>query len=345
MPRLQGSGLVGGFMFGELGLRTTETSEEIDIPGLVPPEKVLRFTWMERNDNPVGVSHLRSGYIPWRMKVGLYPAWEAFLVRFAQPGVTVELQGQDLPPVMGGDGKMTNDPVKILQAILTSISNYQGGGGMVLPVGTLNVSEVASEGEAYLRAFEYVDEQITLGYLYANLATQGGKYGTQALGEVHQDTKGLLVSLGKQHLVRVLKEGVAKLLVLINYGKDALWATPNISVGETEQQDFSTTATAISSLKGVDLIFPQQINAIMKMLHLPPLPEEVIQTLTDIWEAQRESDLQAAQVPVGPDGQPLQQPGMGPDGQGGPGGQGDGQDPNAPENQPDGGNGGPGNLW
>lgn len=303
MPRLAGSGLFGSFAFGDLGLRTTgsvdgatnrPTVEDVDIPNLVPPEKVLRFTWQPRNDDPRGTSHLRAAYVPWRLKIGLYPAYEAYLARFAQPSAALELNGADTPPMADIHGNVIKDPALIVLQLLNNLRNYQAGGAMVLPVGKASLLQATSNGQAYLSAFELVDEQITLCYLYANLSTQGGKYGTQALGEVHQDTKGLLVSYGKQVVENTLQQESVKPLVYYNYGEAGLQVLPKVSLGEGEQQDFATTAGALASLKGVELILPHQYNDIFKMLHLPLLPQDVIDLLIEKWEMMVKSEITLA---------------------------------------------------
>jgi hypothetical protein len=290
-----------------------------EVPGLVPVEKVVRFTWRPRNGDPRGTSLFRPAYIPWRFKIGLYPAYEAFLARFAQPSAALELQGQDMPMMLDADGVLTRDPSVVIFAMLSALRNFQAGGAIVAPVGQVKLLETMNQGQSYLQAFGHVNKEIVKSILLQEMTTESGKYGTQALGAVHQDTQGTLVAYAKQELADCIERYIIRPLVFINYGPEGLKVAPHISFGETEQQDFATVAGAAASLNTAKMLVPSQFNDIFDMLHLPTIPQEIIDMMMAAFEQQLQ---QAAQPPappmgVGPDGQPLPpgQPGGGAPGQ------------------------------
>jgi hypothetical protein len=312
IPRMTNVGLYGTFLAADLPTATNvldpttgQKTEEVEIPGLVPPEKVVRFTWQPRNDDPRGTSNLRGAYVPWRLKIGLYPAYEAYLARFAQPSTALELEGAtDLPPMSAADGRLITNPVEKLQAMLTALRSFQSGGAMVLPVGHLNMVQATSNGQAYLLAFELVDEQITKSILLQNLSTEGGKYGTQALGKVHQDTLGLLVAMGKHAFTSCIRERVVKLLVRLNYGEAGMRYLPTLSFGETEQQDLAALMGAYANLMGggtpeTRLLFPVQYNDVFDQLHMKPLDEAFIAKLQALIDKQITAAVQVAEDPMG----------------------------------------------
>lgn len=309
LPRMRGSGIQGAFTLGELGVRTVEDldadgrviKERVHIPEMIPPEKVARYTWNPDNDDPRGQSHLRAAYIPWRLKVGLYPAWEAYLARFAQPSVGLELGGQEMPSMMGVDGKVLTNPVAIASALLLSLRNWQAGGAFVAPVGKLNLVQAEGDGQAYLSAFELVDAQITTSILHANLSTEGGKYGTQALGEVHQDTTDMLYALGKYATAMFVREQLVRPLVYFNYGEQGLMVLPEVTFEEVEQQDQAAIGGMLSSMKGAEFLFPPQYNDAFSMVGLPELDDETIKLLTDLWlkTMEQQAQMQQQQLAMG----------------------------------------------
>ena len=313
LPRLQNVGLFGSFVMGDLGVLTSElytperTDQDLDLPQLVPPDKVWRFTWESRNDDPRGTSHFRAAYVAWRFKIGLWAAYEAYMARFAQPSTALELEGQDPPPMADANGQLLKDPATIVATLLNNLRNFQAGGAMVVPVGKLNMVQSSGAGQVYLSAFELCDQQIVQSILFSNLNTQGGKYGTQALGEVHQDTTDLLYAYARVVFAQNILEELVTPLVLYNYGEEGLEVLPYISFGETEQQDVPTLAQAISSMKGVGMVFAEQYNELFQMLHWPLLSDEVISELVEKERTERAADTTLAQNPLGAPPTPEQQ--------------------------------------
>lgn len=299
IPRLPGSGMWGSYIAGTLGVQSEKQvgdTVQVEIPGLVPPEKVARFTWDSRNGDPRGQSHLRAAYVPWRLKIGLYPAYEAYLVRFAQPSAKLELGGGDLPVIADANGTLLSDPATIMGLLLQNLKNFQSGGAIVVPSGQVDLLQASGEGDPYLKAFELADAQIVMAVLYSNLNTQGGKYGTQALGEVHQDTTGRLVAKGKQVFSDFVREQIIRPLVRYNYGEEGIAVLPHVSFGETEQQDFSSTSGAVAQLKNAGLLFPSQYNDVFEMLHLDLLPQPIIDLLHEQWLKQLAASVAASEA-------------------------------------------------
>ncbi len=288
------------------------------VPGLVPIEKMVRFTWRERNGDPRGTSYLRPAYIPWRFKIGLYPAYEAFLARFAQPSAAIDLQGAPLPPMISSDGTMTADPSMVMTGLLMALRNFQAGGAIVNPVGEVKLLETQNQGQSYLQAFQMVNGEITRALLLQELASNQSKFGTRAQSQVHQDTMGLLIAYTKQKLADCINKYVIRPLVYYNYGNAGLAVAPSISFGEIEQQDVTSMGTMVATMNQAHMLVPSQYNDIMDMIHLPQIPQEIIDMMMAAFKAGLE---QAAnpQPPMGQPGAPGQpgqpgQPQIGPDG-------------------------------
>lgn len=328
IPRLRGAGLLGSFLYGDLGVRTAEdqAAGKANIPDLIPPEKVARFSWMPRNDDPRGISHLRPAYIPWRLKIGLYPAYEAYLARFAQPSVVIELLGREISALTSTNGTPITDPTAIITLLLTHLRNWQAGGALVLPEGNAKMVQAIGDGKAYLSAFELVDEQITVCILHNDLSTGVGKYGTKGLGEVHQDTGNLLYDVGKLATANFVRNQIVRPLVYYNYGEAGLAVLPFVTFGETTAADATNEGGMVAQLKTADLIFPPQYNDIYKMLHLKELDADVVQLLIDVWKKglEQQASMMDQQAAGGLGMMPGQQPGMAGAAPGGP------QKPGAP---------------
>lgn len=305
LPRIYGYGLTGSTWFGEIGTPTIQGpdgSNVVDIPGLIPPDKCICFTWMMEDDDPRGVSHIRAAYIPWRLKIGLFPAYEAYLARFAQPSAALELNGADPFPLVDSSGRAVKDPKAIINNLLNNLKNFQAGGAMVVPSGQVKLLQAGSNGQAYLSAYELVNEEITMAILYANLATAGGKYGTQALGNVHQDTSGLPVQYGKLLFADTIREQIVRSMVLYNYGEDGLAVLPNVGYGATQQQDRAQLMGAYAQMKQAALLFPQQYNDMFTDVGMEVLPEEIINTLVEQWQTETAAAVTMAKNPMGAPG-------------------------------------------
>lgn len=301
IPRPSGTGLMSGMLYGDLGVRTAEDAQgistgKINIPDMISPEKVARFTWFPRNGDPRGTSHLRPAYIPWRLKIGLYPAYEAYMARFAQPSAAIELGGQVMPPMASADGKVLTSPVAIVQRLLANLANFQAGGAMVLPVGTAKLLEAAGEGQVYLSAFQLVDDQITVSILHTTLSTGVGKFGTKGLGEVHEDTGDMVYQVGKLFTAQFVRDQLIRDMVYYNYGEAGLAVLPKTSFGETEQQDVAAIGGMFASLLSAGLLFPPQFNDVFRTLHIKPLEQDEMDLLIEQWRASIEQAVVQGQM-------------------------------------------------
>lgn len=299
IPRRADQGMFTEIIMGDLGTPVEGKPGQVSVPDMIPPEKVWCFTWGQRNGDRRGTSGLRGAYVPWRLKIGLYPAFEAYLARFAQPSVVLELGGQDLPPVVGSDGQLITDRAGIQAAILSALRAYQAGGALLLPVGTSHLMESTKEGEVYLKAFEHVNGEIVMSILLNNLTSQQSKYGTKGLGEVQQDTGGTITAVGKELFAASMLEDVVVPLVRYNYGEEGLKVLPRLSFGETEQQDFNTYTSGVAAMKAAGMVFPHQYNDIFESIHWKPLPEEVVTLLIEQWHAELAGSIAMAQNPMG----------------------------------------------
>jgi hypothetical protein len=294
-------------------LASLQPNDAGEVPGMLPEAKVLRFTWNPRNGDPRGTSNLRAAYVPWRLKIGLYPAYEAYLARFAQPATALELDGAPLPPMTDAAGETTTDPAVVTTLLLTSLRNFAGGGAMVVPVGKVNMLEAAKGGEVYLQAFTLVNTEITKAILHQELATNEAQFGTRAQSEVHQDVMGMQVALGKAVLADMFRYQLLARMVEYNYGPEALEVLPRVTFGETEQQDLSTVASAAVSFVTNQMIVPSQYNEVLEMVHFPQIPQDTVDMMMEAFTAKLEASIVQSQQatmmpPPGMEGMPPASP-------------------------------------
>lgn len=259
-----------GYLPAKPGQYTSPTYVNVDtegnIPGLLDPQKFVLVTNDPQHNDPRGTSAYRQVYDAWWHKRQLLPEYLQFLSTQAIPSAKGILPEGAKPYTLDG---VTVDPMDDLIAGLEGIRN---GGVIGLPFGAdADYLQVQSQGDVFIKAFEFYDKQIAKGITGQILATEEAGYDTLGASQTHQDVLAMPSDRLNSILTDALRNGVLKTVMLLNFGEEkARRFTPSVLSGETEQQDFGGMATALSTLRNAGMLDqPDQIAAAYEKLGLP----------------------------------------------------------------------------
>jgi hypothetical protein len=232
---------------------------------LLPRDKFAVVTFRPVDSDPRGTSIYRAALAPWDAKVGTWGAYLKFLAQFASPSIwATAAQGASTYTDLDTGTEYTQEEI-----LLREILNFQNGTASAFPFGTiLNLIQSSGKGEAFLSAFQLYDQQITKAILHQTLATDEAKFGTRAQASVHQDVLGTIIRQIKQGVEQTIARDIARPWVRYNYGDAALALVPTVTLGDVDQVDFASTASAIASLS-TNYLDPSQYIGTDKMLGLP----------------------------------------------------------------------------
>lgn len=238
---------------------------EPDDERVLDREKFAIATFRPVDNDPRGSSDLRPAYHPWWLKMQTWLEFLKYLAQFASPsivGTTAENAKPEIDP-------MTGTTVGPVAALLAKLLAFQNGSALVLPFGA-NIELLFSrgEGEAFFRAFQLYDQQITKAITTQTLAASEAEFGTRAQASVHQDALGTIVRQAKRAICRTLRRDVLRNLVRYNYGDKLAALTPIVSLGEVTQEDAAKLISAFAQI-GLTLD-PSQYAGVDRRLNLPP---------------------------------------------------------------------------
>jgi len=171
----------------------------------LPREKFAVLTWEPKDGDPRGTSSFRAAYWPWQAKVQVMGAYLSYLAKFASPSVWATVGPESASSTtINADGTL-ND-VSPVQALYGQLLNFQNGSALALANGSaVGAVHVQGNGEAFLKAFDWFDAQMTYGMLSQTLATGEGKHESRAAAAVHQDVLSLLIREGKNAVCRMVR--------------------------------------------------------------------------------------------------------------------------------------------
>lgn len=258
-------------------------------PNFIAREKFAVLTFRPKDNDPRGTSIFRAAYEPWWIKLQIMPEWLKYLARFASGTIIGKTPpGVGLAPKLDASGAPAIDPTtgrpELMSpqvALLNTLMEVKNGSVGVVPALTeVETLEMLAEGgEAFIRAFSLCDQWITMAILHQTLATNEGEHQARAAATVHKQVMDLVVQLIKNTVSRMLKRDILERFVEYNWGIEYVDLTPNISLGDTEQQDFSALAQAIATLYSAKYLSPVHLQYFDTMLGVPPRPPEEIARL------------------------------------------------------------------
>jgi hypothetical protein len=237
------------------------------IPNLLPRKKFVVFTNRGESGDPRGQSDLRPAYNSWWMKMQTLGEYLKYIAQFAGPSLWAtapEGASTYVDPITGA-------VLQPEQVMLTNLLQLRNGSVSCFPYGSeVHALDMKGTGEPFLACIDLCDRQATKSILYQTLATEEGVHQARAASETHQDILGLRVLTIKRNTADIIKRDILKPLVEYNYGLDAAEnLTPDVSLGETEQQDQSDVMKAIATLVTAGFMHTSQFAETDRMIGLP----------------------------------------------------------------------------
>jgi len=248
------------------------------IPNLLPREKFVVLTFRSENDDPRGTTPLRQAYDAWWLAKQARALHLSFLAQAAGPsviGFTPE-GAESLTVDTNGDPLPINSIVSPEMAMATQLATIKSGTALSFPHGSVVQPLILSGGAGSV--FELFDDRqekrITKAILNQLLATEEGKHQTRAASGTHKDILDTIVRQIRRVVEGVITDQVVRLLVLWNFGEDALEDAPVPTLGRTEQHDMVGMSAAIAALESSGYLGESQKPGIDNLLGLPVRDEE-----------------------------------------------------------------------
>lgn len=249
----------------------------------IPRHKFVVFSHGAQDGDPRGNSVLRAAYTPWFIKTQVVPEFFKFLRQFASPSIIGKTPTPEVNAAASGDQTKYNDlgepvytsegdPVIVTaeQVLLDRLLAWVNAYAIAVPGGTeIDFLQSTGNGEAFLSACDWFDRQINAAILGTDGMTMSAKNDSKSSKEVGQDVVGLRVSADRRALGRAMTRDIARLLVRVNFGDDALNLCPVISATAVESQDWAEEVKAVASLTSSGYLHESQFPEIDERLGLP----------------------------------------------------------------------------
>ena len=271
------------------------------IPNILPKYKFAVFSFAPINGDPRGTSVLRAAYKPWLVKQQTIAEYVKYIARFASPSVWANTpEMSQLIPLLDqfgnvllnseGEPMLSNPESNLLKGLL----ELRNGAAMAVPFGTtISALEMSGNGEPFIKALTYYDQQITKAITQQTLATDEGEHQARAASSTHEDILMLLPVLTRKRFRRTVRRDIAEVWVKVNYGEEYLDLVPDIIIGETSDSAFASKAAAISQLAGGPFLDKSQYAAIDLDLGLPTRDSNWIQRQQEEELAQTKAEADA----------------------------------------------------
>lgn len=234
---------------------------------VLPRAKFAVATFRQVDEDPRGSSILRPAYKAWWLKMQTWPEYLKYLTQFASPSL-IGTTAPDSLSVPDPDNPMLD--ISPEQALLTTLQAFANGTAISITNGaTVEPLEVKGDGTAFLHAINLFDLQITKAITTQTLATEQGEHQSRASSQVHQSALYTIVRQAKKSLQRMIRRDILRPLILYNYGPDALHLLPFVTLGSSEETDFTMIAQAIAMLSTSNYLAESQLPQIDRLLGLP----------------------------------------------------------------------------
>jgi hypothetical protein len=257
------------------------------IPNILPREKFAIFTYKARDGDPRGQSIYRPAYDAWWNKTQCKPELLKYLARFGSPSLfgtlpenaeigafhAVDAQGNPIANIPAGDPRLLPPE----QQMLAGLQAIRSGSAAVAPYGaTCTVLNASGSAGAFMNAMEYYDKQIAKAILGQTLATEEGEHQARAAAETHKNILDIVLNHVRQQVALMVKKDILYPLVLYRWGKAiADQYCPEVTVGTTSSEDWSTDLSAIATGFSAGVIKPSQLPYLWEKLGLPPATEPI----------------------------------------------------------------------
>jgi hypothetical protein len=211
--------------------------------------------------------------MPWNAKIQLYPRYNKFLYRFAEPSL-VGTAGENAQPRIPRDADGLEiagaAPISAVQDLAEEMDKFQGGSVLAAPYGTvIQALETHGTGESFLQAFDYFDREIVFAVLWQIRATLEAKHGSKAdsrdgrghPGQCHDPGP---AGPGPLHPAALPPAGPVELR---RRGRRPLH--PEVSLGDLDDDELIRLSNAVAKLCESGYLAESQLPEIDRRLKLP----------------------------------------------------------------------------
>jgi hypothetical protein len=268
----------------------------------IRPDKFVWLSWMPRDNDPRGTSILRAAYTAWNIFTQLYPQYFKALKQFAVPSV-VGITEPNAEKVMV-EGKL----VDATDYMLMQLVRWQNGSAMAVPNGAdVKAIHVPGNGNSFLEAFNFLNQEIVYAMLLQTRATREAQYGSKADSQTGSDILTLLIEYGRSIGSEAIRNSILKFYVAENFGMEiAEEFTPYVGFGSGEKADFIAGCNALAELMKAGLVTPSNQAEMFALFSLPIPDPKVDAELTPKpepspvagQEAEKEDDSEFGKTPA-----------------------------------------------
>lgn len=245
---------------------------------LVPRQKFIFYTWRPVANDPRGTSAIRSAYTAWWLKQQITNEMLSWLEKFSQPSIvgTTPESAQEICEYDAAGNVISR--ITPTNQLLTQLRKFQNSSAIAVPFGTkVNLLTSTGQGQVFLAALQYANQEIARAILKQHLATSEGIHQSRAASTVHQDILSLIIISIKNWQIRTLMRDFVRPLTILNFGPESLKLAPKIDIGDGD--GFPLNPFEVSQLQGVQWFSPSQFSEIDRLLGLPirsESPEEIL---------------------------------------------------------------------
>lgn len=260
---------------GSAGIISTALTNPEDI---VAREKFFVLTNAPKCGDPRGRSILRAAYTCWWLKQQTWPNQLKFLAQFGTPSLKIIMPESGGSPIevtddegyllMDGDQPKTVSPE---EAMLAKGLAFQNSSVSVWPFGTqVDTLQVASDGEAYIKAIDLYDRQMVRSIIYTTRTLMEAQFGSRADSNTAQDVTGRVTQLVRRKVEVGFYRDVLLPLVRYNFGDQvASEFCPVMVLSDLNSEDVIEYGNMIANLSRSNYLRPEQKPGIDAKLKLP----------------------------------------------------------------------------
>lgn len=241
-------GLMGARRAGEtpaIGARALRPDE------IIPREKFFILTFEQEDNDPRGVSQVRSIVEDFCEKTRTELQWKEWRRTSAIPkkvGTTapnqkdVELKNPDGTPVVENGIRKT---VSAQVAMTKALDSFENNSSIGIPNGAdVKQLEVTGTGAQFQRCIQMCNSAIRKLILGDALATGGGDRDARAARESSKDVVDIRKQAYRTLVSAAIQNDIFQLLTVVNFGEDKAHLTPKCFLGDTEANDWATDVQA-----------------------------------------------------------------------------------------------------
>lgn len=240
-----------------LGL-TANQAYSSETPTIIPREKFVVISLREEDEDPRGMSWLRSAVNGWQFKCGTWPQWYQFLDRCGIPGLVGECAPKGADQVLkDSSGNVLTDSngrtrYKTPQEALSdSLVAFRSASVIAVPNGSnVTALEVTATGEVFDKAIDVANSEITRGMLYQVRATNESQFGSRADSQTGYGILEGLIWYLKGRVAWTILNDILRPVHLMNFPADTLDLMPSVSLGDSDRRDWAKDADAVTSFYG-----------------------------------------------------------------------------------------------